>query len=679
MKLTPNEIKQLARGKRAFIPLSPYDKKASEDNKAPMVRGKIVDNIMTWKEFNEFRKSKKKNNKARVGVFLKENLIRVDIDDMEGIENYVKSRLPETLIFNTRRGYHLYFKVKSLKGFKKGDYILYNQIKCEIIPSLEKGYAILPYNDPNRSVYNNAEIAELPLEWSPQKKIKKETPAILPIREGGRDEAIFKIACVLKDRFSDSNILHDINKYAVYPSLDIAVVEDKWKSAENYSNNYNADLEDFGIVNEKGWLIHSKAADYIIDQNDILVVKEGKVFMFILWNSENNYWQIKADTEVKDLVYAMLYGAFKTPENVKKIVTLIQDDARIRCSWDRFNPNTHLVPFKNKVYNVLTDEFEDHSIRNYNTYCIPYDINEDSPIVSIGKSYFYKNFLRDTSNDKYDIRMLMEYAAYCFVPDQHLKCSLFLTGPTNTGKSIYIKSLQYMLGGKHVTSSVSLANIDGRFKSYKMFGKLLNEDADGEAENLKKISAFKRMTGGESLLYEEKGQPTFEYYPFAKNIFSFNELPYQTSDTTDAYYGRMRVAEFNTVLKYTNDQVVNHIIPSIVELIPWLVRVVLPKIYNNKLYESPNSKRITTDLFEAADPVQYVLNNHVVEAPGSYVVKKDLYDLYEDYCLEENLTSVRYNVFLNKLRGKHLKTKRIVVGNSRPEVFADIKLIKRGK
>lgn len=212
-----------------------------------------------------------------------------------------------------------------------------------------------------------------------------------------------------------------------------------------------------------------------------------------------------------------------------------------------------------------------------------------------------------------------------------------------------------------------------------MFGKLLNEDADGEAENLKKISAFKRMTGGESLLYEEKGQPTFEYYPFAKNIFSFNELPYQTSDTTDAYYGRMRVAEFNTVLKYTNDQVVNHIIPSIVELIPWLVRVVLPKIYNNKLYESPNSKRITTDLFEAADPVQYVLNNHVVEAPGSYVVKKDLYDLYEDYCLEENLTSVRYNVFLNKLRGKHLKTKRIVVGNSRPEVFADIKLIKRGK
>lgn len=613
--------------------------------KSPRFRGRVLDNAISYDEFKSTVESG--NSYNQLGVFLREDLVRIDIDYTEGLDNYIKSILPDTTTFKTKRGYHVFFKTD--KKFKKGDYKLYNQLNVEVIPPMEKVTVPLPFNDENRYILNDSDPIDLPLEWSIQKPLKQDEKSdhTLPIREGSRDDSIFRIACVLKDRFDEPDLLFNINTYAVNPSLDDKVVQDKWDSANTFEKTVNTNYDE--IITDKGFLVPLKAVKLLCENNEIRIVVEQKARIPFLWNGQ--YWVRGSELEIKDLITEILPDTYVSVENKNKIYKLLLEEPSIRCRWTDFNRNQREIYFLNSVYNLDTCTWDRHRSTNMNTFVIHQDITEDTPIVLPKDSLWYNEFACNTNMTKADIMMLLEYIAYCMIPSTHLKCSLFLTGPTNTGKSILIKQLIYMLGDLNM-SSVTMHSLNNRFVSTELFNKLLNEDGDGSGGTLRDISAFKKMTGGDRLLYEEKGEKPFMFTPFAKNIFSFNKLPLQKDENTDAFYGRLRIIELAKPNIYSHEHVTNVLIPSLVELIPYMIYTVLPKIYYAGISNSPNSQIHVNQLYCASDSLQEVLNTYIIESIGENIDKKDLYTLYSDWCIEWEERPLKYREFIREMRAK---------------------------
>ena len=105
-----------------------------------------------------------------------------------------------------------------------------------------------------------------------------------------------------------------------------------------------------------------------------------------------------------------------------------------------------------------------------------------------------------------------------------MKKSLFLVGDGNTGKS-QLKSLVERLLGKGNFIGIDLKEIEARFGTGAVYGTRLAGSSDMSFLTVDELKTFKKMTGGDSLYAEFKGQQAFEYTYGGLLWFCMNRLP----------------------------------------------------------------------------------------------------------------------------------------------------------
>jgi hypothetical protein len=159
-----------------------------------------------------------------------------------------------------------------------------------------------------------------------------------------------------------------------------------------------------------------------------------------------------------------------------------------------------------------------------------------------------------TQLPKEDIMMLLKYMAYCLTLDYGLKTFMILCGQSNTGKSVLIRFFETMVGRQNV-SSLSMHELNMRFYPSQLYNRLLNSCADNSSLPLSSIENLKKITGGDQIMHEKKGKEPFFFVPFCKLIFSFNQLPLQLEEKSNAFYKRMRILFMNTELFLNNEYV----------------------------------------------------------------------------------------------------------------------------
>ena len=112
-----------------------------------------------------------------------------------------------------------------------------------------------------------------------------------------------------------------------------------------------------------------------------------------------------------------------------------------------------------------------------------------------------------------------------------------LTGSGANGKSTLLNLLNAFLGADNI-SKVPLQELDeNRFKRAELFGELANVFVDLDSRALQSLTYFKTITSGDDIDAERKFRNPFFFKPFAKLIFSANEIP-KSNDKTFAYYRR---------------------------------------------------------------------------------------------------------------------------------------------
>jgi P4 family phage/plasmid primase-like protien len=578
-----------------------------------------------------------------IGWWVRSNYIVVDIDEgkEEALEMIEKLGI-KTLMCKTPKGLHLYFKTNKEYPQKIG-MVLPSGLKCDF-RCANKGYVLLPFGTKGRVFNKVKDIIEMPLELTP---IANRKDSLLGMKEGeGRNSTLFAHLMAYKHKGASGEQIEEmadiINTTIFQTPMDereLAKIVDNTKKYEAKPEGDNPYL----IYNSKGHpsQINSRSiCDYFVNRGDLFVIG-GECYQY----RDGMYKE--ASSFVRNSIKEMIAeDHLITQARIMDCYRLVVDDTRIQRDASDLNSDKNLINFGNGVWDIDNATLMPHDSKYLQTLQIPHSINETKVTWKNTLLYKFLSEMCELSED--DIEMVATYLAYCLTLDYGLKTFMVLQGQSNTGKSVLIRFFETLVG-KYNTSSLSMHELNMRFYPAQLYDRLLNSCADNSSLPLSSIENLKKITGGDQIMHEKKGKEPFFFVPFAKLIFSFNQMPLQLEEKSNAFYLRMRILHMNKALKLNNEYVQELCsVQSIEDTLPHL----LARLPVLEIPRTENSNKLIEGMRQDSDSIHAYLQTQCVTGRTKWCTKKSLYEGYVKFCIDNGREAHKKHAFIRHIRGQ---------------------------
>jgi putative DNA primase/helicase len=293
----------------------------------------------------------------------------------------------------------------------------------------------------------------------------------------------------------------------------------------------------------------------------------------------------------------------------------------------------------------------------------------------------FKAFLNEVVPSETDRQKLQEYAGYCLhhwgLPYHK---ALFLVGPTASGKSTFLDTINAMLGEDTVSSLTPQQLTGERFAGAELHGKWANIRNDIPAATVKNTGAFKEIIGGDAIKAERKRKDPFMFEPNAKHMYAANELP-STETDDEAFYRRILLAPFpETIPEAERDKHLDAKLQSeLPGVLNWAIQG-LERLKNNGGFTGDRSPGHTQDTWQKwSDSVSRFKDAAIDEDGTEEIPKNKLYAAYLEYCRQEGIPSDTQHSLTRGLKQEGLTDGRAYVDGSQERVFHNISLTGRGQ
>lgn len=623
--------------------LSEFDSLIGQDSYVRCMGKKRLDNSIV----NEKAADAHLFSGGQIGWWVRSGYIVVDIDEGKEEAMKVVKRLGlKTLMAQTPKGLHLYFKCDKEYPQRVG-MVLPCGLKCDF-RCANKGYVILPFGSEGRRFNKCRKIAELPPEFTPMVNRKE---SLLGLKDGdGRNATLFAHLMAYKNRGASDEQIEEmadvINNIIFSDPMDEKELEKIVENTRKYEASQQFD-NPYLIYSAKGVptnINHRAICDYFVNKGDIFVLG-GECYQY----RDGVY--VEASSYVRNTIKDMIVvDTLITQNRIMECYRLICDDVRLQRSTAELNRDKNLINFQNGVWDIERGELIPHDSKYLQTLQIPHSVGEYKPFTETRLYDFFKK----THLPKEDIKMLLKYMAYCLTLDYGLKTFMILCGQSNTGKSVLIRFFENLVGKQNV-SSLSMHELNMRFYPSQLYNRLLNSCADNSSLPLSSIENLKKITGGDQIMHEKKGKEPFFFVPFCKLIFSFNQLPLQLEEKSNAFYKRMRILFMNTELFLNNDYV-NDLCSEegVSEIIPYLLHLLPVK----DIPRTTTSDKYVEALRQDSDSIHAFLSKHCEIGPGLSVEKNALYEAYCRFCVDTGRENSKKHSFMRNIRSQGFKEAR---------------------
>ncbi|MBG9713124.1 DNA primase family protein [Bacillus cereus] len=564
-----------------------------------------------------------------VGI-LDDEYIMIDIDyigEAETLLDIIEDKNINCSVLETTNGMHFYFKGYDITA-NKIKWFSNIGILCDYKLGIKNTADPLKIDGKTRKWLRKCtEHDSLPSWLYPY---NKKNPNLTKMGEGdGRNDKLFTYILKLQSQGMAKNDIKEtisiINNY---------ILEEPVTQGE-----LNVILRDEAFMKEsfyiKGSFQHEKFGDFLINEHHICKVTN------VLHIYKDGVYSDKQE----DIEEAMIrhIPALKRMQRQETIAYL-----QLKAKHKNF-ASTKYVVVKNGVFNLETWQLEDFT---------PEIITRNKiPVAYIPGAYYEvtdKTFNKIAVNDKKIRAILEEILGYILFRRNEFAATFILTGDGSNGKSSYLKIIRKLIGSDNA-SSLDLNELDQRFKTAELFGKLANIGDDIGKGYIKESSIFKKLSTGETLNVERKGKDPFDFTNYAKLIFSANEMP-RINDFSDGLGRRLQIVPFKAKFTPNDDDYDPFITDKLLsdESMQYVLNLAL-KSLKRLLVEKKftTSKAVEDELIkyqEENNPIISFVNNEDVELERAVV--GDVYLQYKVYCAENGFQSVS-NVNFSK-QVKHL-------------------------
>ncbi len=388
----------------------------------------------------------------------------------------------------------------------------------------------------------------------------------LSFAEGSRNDSLFRLAASLQAQgYADGAIYSAVeaaNRERCAPPLDGKELGSIIKSAvERYGKGVPKTVEAAGgnieLYAEKlaksfpyiiphvqgdGTITYSVStpllAEYVRDHDRYFFLDTGGEKPPAFWYEGGCYSKVDDNTfkgrirrHIED--FDKLLVSSRILDEVFK--QLLMDGKRVKPA--ELDSADNLICFRNGVLNVDTLALVPHSPELYCTIQIPCDWSG----APTGECPIFDGYLHTLTSGNEDFkRLLWEYAGFTIsnMNGYEPKKALFLYGPGDTGKSVFLDLLAKLVGGDNFAST-DLKELEERFGTMALWRKRLAGCPDMSYMNVDELSVFKKLTGGDDISFEQKGKDRFTDKFRGVLVFCTNRLPKFGGDKGDHVYSRM--------------------------------------------------------------------------------------------------------------------------------------------
>jgi len=324
-----------------------------------------------------------------------------------------------------------------------------------------------------------------------------------------------------------------------------------------------------------------------------------------------------------------------------------QWDILVSKDFDDFNRNPYLVNVRNGLLDIRDMSFKEHTPSYLSTVQLNVEYN---PQVDCPQ---FKKFLNEVLDCKL-IPLVQEIVGYLLTTNTASQKAFVFWGPARTGKSTLLWVVEYLLLGKKNVSNIPWQEIGDKFKTAELLGKLANVFSDLPSKSIDDTGIFKVVTGEDYLMAEKKNKNPFKFKPFARLVFSCNELPRNYVDRTEGFYRRLIIVPFSRQIdKSKIDKSLKYKFQREKEgILNWALEG-LKRLYENNFEFSEN------ELTDGVKKEYKRENNNVIsfveeccEIDGLFSCSRiELYEAYKEFCVEAGLKALSQIKFNKELEG----------------------------
>lgn len=569
---------------------------------------------------------------------INDGIVLIDIDDSEQSEilmDIVEKLDLNCRVYQTTRGKHFYFKNTTVSKCATG-----TKLACGLSADIKLGsknsYAILKFDNKERFI-----------EWEEINETLDELPAfLLPVKTDvdflnmgngdGRNQALFNYIITLQK--------HKLNKDEVKNTLNIIndfILKEPLKKSELETITRDeafVEINDKDFFTSKGQFRFDEFAKYLMQEYRIIRIN-GQLHIF----KDGIYVYGYEDIQAEMIKHISNLNKQKRSEVMSYLDLLIREDSRTSdAEW---------IAFNNGIYNIDTGDFMDFN----SDIIITNKINHN--YVPNAYSEIADKVLNKLACQNQKVRELLEEViGYTFYRRNELRKAFILIGDRHNGKSTYLDMITNLLGNQN-TCALDLKELGDRFKTAELFGKLANIGDDIGDEFIANPAVFKKVVSGDRVNAERKGQNPFDFSPYAKQLFSANNIP-RIKDKSGAVIDRLIIVPFEASFTKNDpdyDPYIKYKLrdESVMEYLIQIGLNGLKRVLDNQSFTTTESvKKSLQEYEENNNPVllffKEIEETEVLDKPTKYV-----YQRYCEFCLSNNFQQMSNIEFSKQVKKRY--------------------------
>ena len=294
----------------------------------------------------------------------------------------------------------------------------------------------------------------------------------------------------------------------------------------------------------------------------------------------------------------------------------------------------------------------------------------------------WEQFLEEVVPKESDRKKLQEFAGYTLHHwDLPYHKALFLVGPTASGKSTFLDTINAMLGDGTTASLTPQQMTSERFAGAELFEKWANIRNDIPKATVENTGTFKEIVGGDPLKAEKKYQDPFRFEPTAKMLFSANQLP-ETEVDDEAFYRRILLVPFPETIpvEQRDKKLDDKLQAELPGVLNWAIDG-LQRLVDQGGFTADRSPGHTADTWQKwGDSVSRFASDAVEDAPEDEAIPKSkLYAAYLEYCRQEGIPSDTQHSMTSGLKEEGFQDDRVFMDGSQKRSFLGMAWTGRGR
>lgn len=386
--------------------------------------------------------------------------------------------------------------------------------------------------------------------------------------------------------------------------------------------------------------------------SDLVYASESDVFY--LWD-EYYYKMLTPEQLTRSVLQKFVISNFPNQPATMSVFRDIMEHTKNNCLRQTKTEELDVIAFKDTYFDMRTFELISTNKQQIVAFRFPYFYGDlDMPTPNFTRLLNTSFVERDDTAvpDLEIINLIQEMFGFLLINNLKTQMAFFLVGKGSNGKGVIAQIIENMIGIEYMSFMTLQTLTTSPYATSDLVGKRVNLSGEEESKYVCS-SKFKALVAGDTIDCERKFGSHFSFRPYARFIFTTNEIP-TFEGIGYALLRRLKIIPMFNIFKgeKVDRFMIDKIIPEMPGVIRWALegakRLVIDNQY--KFSDSVASTKALTDFEESASSsIMFIRDQGYVPDTNGFIDYDSLYTLYRMWCGEEGKKYVAKRRFIKEV------------------------------